>query len=165
MTSARPTLLGNCFLAENIIHHIVMGRVRVTTSWCGTAGLGWVWQGLAGLGMVQLGSYGDQMSDRYLENGGSSLKRGSRSVLIAKMVTDFGVVFRCPCDEREVYVASPPHEISFDEDGALTLDGSVGSRADPSRDRPAKNWCHFHIKAGDPTMCDDSQCPGAGLMS
>ena len=30
-----------------------------------------------------------------------------------------GAVFRCPCGERQVYVKSPPHPISFDPDGAL----------------------------------------------
>ena len=70
-----------------------------------------------------------------------------------------GVVFKCPCGERQVYVASPPHTITFDEGGLLTLDGSVGSHADDSRGR-GKNWCHFHIKGGEAKMCEDAQCPG-----
>ena len=73
-----------------------------------------------------------------------------------------GVVFLCPCGERQCYVSSPPHTITFDAEGVLTLDGSVGSRADESRDR-AENWCHFHIKQGVPTMCSVVQCPGANL--
>ena len=70
-----------------------------------------------------------------------------------------GVVFKCPCVERDVYVASPPHEISFDNEGRLTLDGSVGSREDKSRNR-ATNWCHFWIKNGIAKIAEDSQCPG-----
>ena len=75
-----------------------------------------------------------------------------------------GVIFRCPCGERQVYVASPPHAITFADDGRLTLDGSVGSRADASRGRPA-NWCHFHVKNGDVTMCEGSACPGRQVVS
>ena len=70
-----------------------------------------------------------------------------------------GVVFKCPCGERDVYVASPPHEITWGEGGTLTLKGSVGSREDKGRSR-APNWCHFFIKGGDVEMCDDAQCPG-----
>ena len=73
-----------------------------------------------------------------------------------------GVVFRCPCDGRQVYIASPPHEIAFDEDGRLTLNGSCGYKARPSLDLPA-NWCHFWIKGGTPEMCDDALCPGGML--
>ena len=70
---------------------------------------------------------------------------------------DEGVVFRCPCDERQVYVASPPHTISFGADGALTLDGSVGMRAHGDHER---NWCHFWIKGGVAEMCADAGCLG-----
>jgi len=81
------------------------------------------------------------------------------------------IVFVCPCGGREVYVTSPPHLISFDAEGALTLDGSVGSRrVGPSpdfrrvhgrnlSDLPA-NWCHFLVENGVATMCDDAACPG-----
>ena len=73
---------------------------------------------------------------------------------------DAGVIFRCPCSERQVYVASPPHTISWDVDSELNLDGSVGSRAQGySPARPA-NWCHFFIKNGEAEMCADAQCPG-----
>lgn len=81
-----------------------------------------------------------------------------------------GVAFMCPCGSRQVYVASPPHGISFDDDGRLTLHGSVGSHerlrlaAEPItdsawRDRPA-NWCHFWIRDGAAVMCVDAACPG-----
>ena len=72
-----------------------------------------------------------------------------------------GIVFKCPCGERDVYVASPPHEITWDDDGALTLNGSVGSHEDKARGRDA-NWCHFFIKGGAVDMCSDAQCPGGG---
>ena len=93
------------------------------------------------------------MSD-YVRERGNDLGKGSRAVV----TWNEGVVFRCPCDERQVYVSSPPHTITFDAAGRLTLDGSVGSRARGGR--PA-NWCHFHIKAGVPTMCGGVKCPGA----
>lgn len=73
------------------------------------------------------------------------------------------IQFRCPCGRRLVYVTAPPHGITFDDAGHLTLDGSVGSVARPATPlRPARqqNWCHFFIRDGDPEMCDDAQCPG-----
>ena len=66
--------------------------------------------------------------------------------------------FRCPCGERSVYVTSPPHGISFDTEGLLTLKGSVGYAA---RDSHPENWCHFKMEAGVATMYGDAQCPGA----
>ena len=71
-----------------------------------------------------------------------------------------GVIFKCPCGERQVYIASPPHTIEFDEEGILTVTASIGSKPDPSRDRKP-NWCHFHIKGGVPEMCGDAKCPGS----
>ena len=71
---------------------------------------------------------------------------------------DGAVIFLCPCGAREVYVTSPPHTIEFDDEGRLTLNGSVGSRE--REDLPA-NWCHFWMKGGAAEMCDDAQCPGA----
>ena len=64
---------------------------------------------------------------------------------------DQAVIFLCPCGEREIYITSPPHEIEFDEEGRLTLNGSVGSRE--KGDRPA-NWCHFRMRNGE---CRDVQ--------
>lgn len=81
------------------------------------------------------------------------------------------LVFCCPCGGREVYVTSPPHEIEFDQDEKLTLNGSVGSRAvegphdfrlvhgEVLHDLPA-SWCHFFVKNGEVEMCGDAQCPG-----
>ena len=93
------------------------------------------------------------MAGKYTRGEGGDLSRGSRVVI----PWQDGVVFRCPCDEREVCISSPPHGISFSADGSLSLVGSVGSKA--RHDRQA-NWCHFHIENGDPTMCDDAKCPG-----
>ena len=70
---------------------------------------------------------------------------------------DDGVVFRCPCGERQVYVRSPLHPISFDPDGALTIDGSIGSNA---RGDHGTNWCHFYVCNGVAEMCGDAMCPG-----
>lgn len=69
------------------------------------------------------------------------------------------VIFRCPCGEREVYVKSPPHTITFDEDGRLTLDGSVASTGHSERSRDIGR-CHFHMKSGEAEMCGDASCPG-----
>ena len=72
-----------------------------------------------------------------------------------------GVIFRCPCGERDIYVAQPPHTITFDEQDRLTLVGSVGSHEHPNHDPPRpQNWCHFHLKDGAAKMCADAKCPG-----
>ena len=87
------------------------------------------------------------------------LKKGSRAVVLWNK----GVVFRCPCDYRQVYVASPPHTIKFDPiTRKLTLDGSCGYRANQAANRP-QNWCHFSISDGAFVMHGDSQCPGKDL--
>ena len=70
-----------------------------------------------------------------------------------------GVMFRCPCDERQVYVASPPHRIKFDADGVCDIKSSCGYRKIDNPPRPA-NWCHFFINDGIPEMCGDAKCPG-----
>ena len=70
-----------------------------------------------------------------------------------------GVVFRCPCDERQVYVASPPHTIKFDAEGVVDIKASCGYRKRDNPPRPA-NWCHFWINDGVPEMCGDAKCPG-----
>ncbi|MCY3730057.1 MAG: hypothetical protein OXF98_01840 [Rhodospirillaceae bacterium] len=67
------------------------------------------------------------------------------------------VYFRCPCNGREICVSSPPHGISFSEDGLLSLKGSVGYRA--RGDRP-ENWCHFDVSDGVMSMYGDALCPG-----
>ena len=72
------------------------------------------------------------MSKKYRRGTEDELGQGSRVVV----PWDKGVVFRCPLDERQVYVAQPPHTITFDDQGLLTLDGSVGSHADESRGQP-----------------------------
>lgn len=77
---------------------------------------------------------------------------------------DQAIQFRCPCGRRLVYITAPPHGITFDDDGRLTLDGSVGSPARAATPRqPARpeNWCHFGVIAGAPAMYADAQCPGA----
>ena len=67
--------------------------------------------------------------------------------------------FRCPCRQRVVFITSPPHKWSFDQvNGDLTIEGSVGYHK--RHDKP-RNWCHFRIKDGEFTMCDDAVCPGA----
>ena len=95
---------------------------------------------------------------KYRKGEGFTLPKGQRNVLSWEDAAHF----RCPCDERTVNVQSPPHSISFDDEGLLTLDGSCGSKVNEALGRPTKNWCHFWIKAGVPEMCEDAKCPGNG---
>lgn len=73
-----------------------------------------------------------------------------------------GVVFQCPCGRRTVYVASPPHEISFADDGAVTIKGSVASSPATTE---RLGYCHIDIKDGNWTMYGDSKCDGAEVRS
>ena len=93
--------------------------------------------------------------EKYRKGDKGNLERGSRVVVPWAN----GVAFRCPCDERDVLIASPTHTIAFDEDGILTLSPSCGFKATASR---PQNWCHFFIKNGVPEICGDSKCPGGG---
>lgn len=71
--------------------------------------------------------------------------------------------FRCPCGMRALKVVDPPHGISYDAAGLLTVRGSIGSRATPRcGSEPARptNWCHFSVTAGEPAMYSDARCPG-----
>ena len=70
------------------------------------------------------------------------------------------ILFHCPCGEWIVFVKSPPHGIVFDDDGILSLEGSVGFKGDESRALP-QNWCHFDITDGKAEMYSDAQCPGS----
>ena len=70
------------------------------------------------------------------------------------------IEFRCPCGERIIYITSPPHGISFDNEERLTLKGSVGAR---ERGTLPRNWCHLDMTNGIATMYDDSICPGMKL--
>ena len=78
-----------------------------------------------------------------------------------------GIVFQCPCNFRTVYVKSPPHQISFEEDGRLTLVGSCGYRGrgkEGEKGYLAPNWCHFDMTGGVATMYGDATCPGSVLL-
>ena len=101
--------------------------------------------------------------NKYRQGPGSVFEKGSRKVLIWE---NDGVGteahFRCPCGQRSVYVTSPPHTVTVDDDGLVTLDGSVGMRRDDARGDGVANWCHFWLKSGIPEMCGDSRCPGRG---
>ena len=98
------------------------------------------------------------MKVKYKKGVESELQTGSRTVVS----WNEGVVFRCPCDERQVYISSKIHSISFDEEGLLTLNGSCGYNEKKSLKRK-QNWCHFFIKNGEIEMCGDSECPGSKL--
>ena len=66
----------------------------------------------------------------------------------AAMLWRDGVILYCPCGERTVYVASPPHtEISFGDGGLLTIAPSIGYKKQEKLKRE-KNWCHLFIKNG-----------------
>lgn len=102
------------------------------------------------------------MSKPYRKIAGGVLKAAdSRGVLHWIETAGEAVQFRCPCGERLVYVTSPPHTISFLDDGVLaSLGGSCGYKADTAGGSPA-NWCHFTITDGVAAMHSDSKCPGA----
>ena len=70
-----------------------------------------------------------------------------------------GIVFRCLCGERQVYVGAQ-NGMTLDPDGLVTLARSCASAADPRRGRE-KGWCHFWLKAGKVKICSDAKCPGA----
>ena len=80
-----------------------------------------------------------------------------------------GIVFRCPCDKRQIHVTSPPHTINFDKTGLLTIEGSIGSREGlrliehPKDFSAPKNWCHFAVSNGYATMYGDALCPGSQI--
>ena len=101
---------------------------------------------------------------RRIENGDGRL--GRRDVY-AWQNEQGGLVeahFRCPCGERVIKVVDPPHGISYDAEGLLTVKGSIGSRAIPAHGpHPARpeNWCHFWITRGHAGVYNDAQCPGA----
>ena len=115
-----------------------------------------VWRGR---GSARRADAGGGVTDLYRRGEEGDLRAGSRAVVPWQA----GVVFRCPCDGRHVYVKSPPHAITFDGDGVLTLEPSCGSKAGRSG-RP-QNWCHFHVRAGRPKMCSDAKCPGGVTCS
>ncbi len=100
------------------------------------------------------------------EPGGKAWERPLIDTHVVLCWENDAVIFACPCGGREVYVTSPPHTITFSEDGKLTLDGSVGSKEGWKMVRGVgiddlpKNWCHFWLKDGEPEMCDDAKCPG-----
>ena len=91
---------------------------------------------------------------KYRRAPGNFLHAGTRDVIVAGA----GVYFHCPCGERRIYAASPPHTITFDDEGVLTLDPSCGYVK--TTEHPA-NWCHFWLKAGVAEMVADAQCPGS----
>lgn len=100
---------------------------------------------------------------RFREMGDGVLDRSSGDVLF----WDAGrggkeIHFGCPCGQRSVNVREQVgHGIEFDEDGLLTIVGSVGSHASEYLRLPA-NHCHFFVKQGRIEMCADAGCPGNG---
>ena len=91
---------------------------------------------------------------KYRRAPGTVLRAGTREVL----VDGDGVHFHCPCGERMVYAASPPHTVTFDAAGVLTLDPSC-STAENSQ--YPEGWCHFWLRDGEIKMVASAQCPGS----
>lgn len=97
---------------------------------------------------------------------GTVLPREAGPVIDAGGVT----MFRCPCGARRVVIWNQEHPetkghvVSYDQDGRLTIEGSIGYAAsgDPDREdyRP-DGWCHAHVTEGRFELCDDAICPGS----
>ena len=102
----------------------------------------------------------------YRQVAGTVLRRGERGVVID---TEGHAHFYCPCGERRCFIRSDIHGIviHYNDVGALrdnlTVEGSILSRGSYFRDGETVpiGVCHFHIRAGVPTMCGDSTCPGS----
>ena len=62
----------------------------------------------------------------------------------------------CPCGENVFIVNSPPHNISFDEQGLMSLEKSYMFIKGDN----ANYICHFLMKKGIASMQSDSTCPG-----
>ena len=70
-----------------------------------------------------------------------------------------GIMFRCPCGFRVVWVTCPPHEsIEYGDGERVTVHGSLG--ACPTGKYPRKNWCHGDLNDGKFSLYGDSVCPG-----
>ena len=96
---------------------------------------------------------------KYRNGTEEELNEGVRGIVVP---WQDGIVFQCLCNERTVYVASPPHKITFDDNGVLTIKDSCGYREKKNLRREA-NWCHFFLENGEIEMCSDSKCPGSKL--
>ena len=79
-------------------------------------------------------------------------------------------MFWCPCMARRVVVwnqehpETKGHKVSYADDGAMTIKGSIGYVASGDHDREdyrRQNWCHAHVTAGRFKLCPDAICPGA----
>ncbi len=68
-------------------------------------------------------------------------------------------VFKCPCGKREICLTD--HTISFDADGLLTVEPSIGSS-----DWATKNFgkCHLQITAGKARKYADTECPAKTMQ-
>ena len=73
------------------------------------------------------------------------------------------VIFSCPCGAREIFATTENgHKISFDDEGRLTIRGSLGAHPRPQDGYPEANWCHAYVTDGVFEVLDDSICPGRG---
>ncbi|MCY3878615.1 MAG: DUF6527 family protein [Rhodobacteraceae bacterium] len=70
-------------------------------------------------------------------------------------------IMSCKCGRRELYLRS--HEISYDDDGIVTVHPSIIDREwwDNQDGKTVRGICHFWLKNGEIEMCGDSTCPGA----
>ena len=72
-------------------------------------------------------------------------------------LTGVGVSFKCPCGDHYKFIG-PNHSVSFNKEGAMTIEPSLGYYAD--EDRPY-NWCHMFIRDGIVELCPDCKCPAS----
>ena len=65
------------------------------------------------------------------------------------------VITHCPCGERTIGIASPPHQVvEFDQDGLLTVRKSLNGQ------NARGETCHFYITRGlVSSICSDTTCP------
>ena len=99
-------------------------------------------------------------SEPYRLDDGSSLSRDEPRKVVRWLD---GVVFRCPCSQRQCYIAEKNHTISFDQNDVMTLEPSIGSRPGSGGKGTPRNWCHFWLRHGQVELCGDAQCPGSYL--
>ena len=99
--------------------------------------------------------------NKYRRIEGTVLPRHAGPVVDSGGITSF----RCPCFTRQICVFNQTHpetkghQVSWDANGLLTIQGSLGAL--PTASYPKEHWCHGDMTGGVFSLHDDSICPGA----